>query len=438
MEWYTALSLAIALLMLLFALGVPVFIAFLTINVIGVGWLMGASGFGLFANSIYNTVTSETLTTIALFVLMGELLFRSGSIDVIFDALDKLMGQIKGRLYFFVVALSTLFGALSGSALAVTAMLSRSALPTMQARGYDDRLSIGLILGGASLAPIIPPSLLVIIIGSMVDVSIARLLIAGILPGIMLAGLFIAYVMIRLMLDPSKAPPLEQLEDIAPAERSRQKRRALLDMAPFSIIIFAVLGLIMLGVATPSESAATGVLGSILVAMYYRRFTMKMAREAVFSSLSISAMIIAILACSKLFSQLLSFTGATSGLVDAATALNLDPAWMFLLLMLIPLFACMFIDQIAFMMVVIPIYAPLLDVYTFNPIWFWTLFLINLSVGSLTPPFGYNLFAVKGGAPSVSMSTIYGAAWPIVICFLLGMLLLYWFPWLTTFLPGLI
>ncbi|MGQ7249189.1 TRAP transporter large permease [Halomonas sp. V046] len=428
------LGIAVALLMGLFALGVPVFVAFLAINVAGTYWLMGSAGFGLFANSVYDTVTSETLTTIALFVLMGELLFRSGSIDVIFDALDTLMGRIKGRLYFFVVALSTLFGALSGSALAVTAMLSRSALPTMQERGYDDRLSIGLILGGAGLAPIIPPSLLVIIIGSMVDVSIARLLIAGIVPGMLLAGLFVAYVVVRISLDPSRAPAV----DDSGGGSWRERGRALGNMAPFSIIIFSVLGLMMLGVATPSESAATGVLGAILVACYYRKFSLKMAGQALLSSLSISAMIITILACSKLFSQLLSFTGATSGLVAAATAMNLDAGWMLLLLMLIPLIACMFIDQIAFMMVVIPIYAPLVKAYGFDPVWFWTLFLINLAVGSLTPPFGYNLFAVKGGAPSVSMPTIYAAAWPIVLCFLFGMMVLYWVPALITYLPSLI
>jgi len=434
MEWYMTLGIAVALLMGLFALGVPVFVAFLAINVAGTFWLMGSAGFGLFANSVYDTVTSETLTTIALFVLMGELLFRSGSIDVIFDALDTLMGRIKGRLYFFVVALSTLFGALSGSALAVTAMLSRSALPTMQERGYDDRLSIGLILGGAGLAPIIPPSLLVIIIGSMVDVSIARLLIAGIVPGMLLAGLFVAYVVVRISLDPSRAPAV----DDSGGGSWRERGRALGNMAPFSIIIFSVLGLMMLGVATPSESAATGVLGAILVACYYRKFSLKMAGQALLSSLSISAMIITILACSKLFSQLLSFTGATSGLVAAATAMNLDAGWMLLLLMLIPLIACMFIDQIAFMMVVIPIYAPLVKAYGFDPVWFWTLFLINLAVGSLTPPFGYNLFAVKGGAPSVSMPTIYAAAWPIVLCFLFGMMVLYWVPALITYLPSLI
>ncbi|WP_158773890.1 TRAP transporter large permease [Cobetia sp. L2A1] len=434
MEWYLSLGLAIAVLMGLFALGIPVFAAFLTINVLGTLWLMGTAGFGMFANSVYDSMTSETLTTIALFVLMGELLFRSGSIDVIFDSLDTLMGRMKGRLYFFVVALSTLFGALSGSALAVTAMLSRSALPTMQQRGYDDKLSIGLILGGASLAPIIPPSLLVIIIGSMVDVSIARLLIAGILPGILLAAMFILYVKIRIMLDPSRAPAVDESGGGTPQE----KRRALTNMLPFTVIIFAVLGLILLGIATPSESAATGVMGALLVAAYYRKFSFKMAGEAVMSSLKVSTMIILILACSKLFSQLLSFTGATSGLVNSVTGMDLDPVWMLLLLMLIPLIACMFIDQIAFMMVVIPIYAPLVKLYEFDPVWFWTLFLINISVGSLTPPFGYNLFAVKGAAPQMPMQTIYAAAWPIVICFLFAMFMLYWIPALTTFLPSLI
>lgn len=434
MDWQIVLSLAIGTLMVLFALGVPVFAAFLAINVAGTFWLMGSAGFGMFTNSIYDTVTSETLTTIALFVLMGELLFRSGSIDVIFDSLDTLMGRIKGRLYFFVVALSTLFGALSGSALAVTAMLCRSALPTMRDRGYDEKLSVGLILGGAGLAPIIPPSLMVIIIGSLVDVSIARLLIAGIIPGLILAGLFIAYTLFKIATDPKAVPPMS-----ADDQRKRtgaERWRAFGRMLPFSIIIFSVLGLIMLGIATPSESAATGVAGAILVAAFYRRFSLSMAWDSIMSSLGISAMIVAILACSKFFSQLLSFTGATAGMVQTATELNAGPMVMLLILMLIPLIACMFIDQIAFMMVVVPIYAPIVKLYEFDPVWFWTLFLINLAIGSLTPPFGYNLFAAKGSAPWLKMPMIFSAAIPIVVCFLIGLVLFAVFPVLITWLPS--
>ncbi len=434
MGWEIVLLLAIGPLMLFFVGGVPIFAAFLAINVAGTLALMGSAGFGLFTNSIYDTVTSETLTTIALFVLMGELLFRSGSIDVIFDSLDTIMGRIKGRLYFFVIALSTLFGALSGSALAVTAMLTRSALPTMRDRGYDQKISVGLILGGAGLAPIIPPSLMVIIIGSLVDVSIARLLIAGIVPGLILATLFVSYVLTRISIDPSKAPATDDDRDRSP----RAILGALGRMLPFSIIIFAVLGLIMLGVATPSESAATGVLGAVIVAMIYRKFSLRMAGEALMSSLAIAAMIITILACSKLFSQLLSFTGATRGLVEAATVLDVGPGLMLLILMLIPLVGCMFIDQIAFMMVVVPIYDPLVSLYGFDPVWFWTLFLINLAVGSLTPPFGYNLFAAKASAPWLSMPSIFSAAIPIVICFLVGIFLFCLFPGLVTWLPGFI
>ncbi len=436
MDWQLALALAIGVLMVLFALGVPVFAAFLAINVAGTLWLMGTAGFGMFTNSIYDTVTSETLTTIALFVLMGELLFRSGSIDVIFDSLDTLMGRVKGRLYFFVIALSTLFGALSGSALAVTAMLCRSALPTMRERGYDEKLSVGLILGGAGLAPIIPPSLMVIIIGSLVDVSIARLLIAGIIPGLILAALFVGYTLMRIAADPSLTPPAadeDRIDRSGPA-----KLRAVGRMLPFSIIIFSVMGLILLGVATPSESAATGVAGAVLVALFYRRFSFGMAWQALVSSVGISAMIVAILACSKFFSQLLSFTGATAGLVEAATAFDAGPMLMLLVLMLIPLVACMFIDQIAFMMVVVPIYAPLVKLYGYDPVWFWTLFLINLAVGSLTPPFGYNLFAAKGSAPWLKMPVIFSAAIPMVACYLIGLVLFALVPRLVTWLPGLV
>lgn len=433
MDWGVTLGIALFLLLAMFATGAPVFIAFLVINVGGTLWLMGTSGFGLFANSVYETLTSESLTTIALFVLMGELLFRSGSVDVIFDALDKLLGKIKGRLYAFVIALSALFGALSGSAVAVAAMLSRSALPTMQQRGYDTGLSIGLIVGGASLAPIIPPSLMVIIIGSMVDVSISSLLIAGIVPGILIAVLFAVYVGVRLVFNPSLAPAV----DDTPKYSLGVKFRALLSMAPFSIIIFSVLGFIMLGIATPSESAATGVAGALLISAYYRKLSMKMVWGSVTSSLAISAMILTILASSKLFSQLLAFTGATSGLVKTASSLGLEPMAMLFILMLIPFLACIFIDQIAFMMVAIPIYAPLLKVYGYDPVWFWTLFLINIAIGSVTPPFGYNLFAVKGAAPSVPIQTIFRSAWPIVGVFVFSMLLIAIFPGFATALPGM-
>jgi len=243
MSWLALLCLAIGLLLVLLFLGVKIFVGFLALNLAGVLILIGPRGFGLFTNSIFETATSPTLVTVALFVLMGEILFRSGTVDILFRSVDTLVGQLKGRLYVVTIALSTVFGALSGSAVAVAAMLGRSVLPLMQDRGYDTRRSAGTILAGASLAPIIPPSLLAIIVGSLADVSIAGLLVAGLLPGLLFATLTLSYVFFS-----------QGNVDIPdqPAASDASGLRALFDMVPFLRVLFAVMGLIILGIATPS------------------------------------------------------------------------------------------------------------------------------------------------------------------------------------------
>lgn len=435
MEWYFALGAALTVLFLLLATGLPVFVAFLIANISGVLIAIGPRGFGLFSNSVYETMTSESFVTIPLFILMGEILFRSGSVEILSNALDVLIGRLRGRLYFLIIALSTVFGALSGSAVAVAAMLGRSILPTMREKGYDIKLSNMAILGGASLAPIIPPSLLVIVIGSLVNnVSIAGLLVAGVVPGIILAALLGSYILLRIRANPALAPAQEDH-----TRRSlREKTWALISMLPFGIVIFAVMGLILLGVATPSEAAATGVVGAALTAVIYRRFSIGMVWTALRSSVGIAAMILLIVASSKLFGQLLAFIGATSGLIEFVGGLTIADWAMFAFLMLVPLILCMFIDQFAFLLLAIPLYEPIIRTYDFDPIWFWTLFLINLTVGSLTPPFGYTPFALKGAAEGVGIGEIYRSAWPVVAIFLVGMLIFALVPALITFLPGLI
>ena len=434
MEWGTILTLAISVLLLLFATGMPIFIAFLVVNVGGVFLLFGTSGFGMFSNSLYNTVTQETLMAIPLFVLMGEILFRSNAVDILIDAIDKLVGNIRARHYVLVTALSTVFGALSGSAVAVAAMLGRSVLPTMDQRGYDKRLSVSAVIGGASLAPIIPPSLLVIMVGSMVDVSIAKLLIAGILPGILLAFIMVVYTYLRILRDPTLEPPRDEVA--RPPIGAKEILRAVSQTLPFLIVIFSVMGLIMLGVATPNESAATGVLGAIVAAAIFRKLSLKMLFQSLLGTCCISAMILIIIACSMFFGQLLSFTGATTGLVTMASELGLPVLGTFFVLMFIPFVLCMFVDLFAVMLIAIPIYEPLLRIYDFDPIWFWMLFLINMTLGSMTPPFGYTIFALKGAAPDFSMEEVYGGAWPMVGLFILGMGIMYIFPGIVTFLPS--
>ena len=213
---------------------------------------------------------------------------------------------------------------------------------------------------------------------------------------------------------------------------------AVLRVLPFAVIIFCVMGFILLGVATPSESAATGVLGSLLTAAYYRKLNWKMISDSLASAAYITSMILVIMASSKMFSQLLAFTGSTGQLTQVVSNLGFSPMIMLFIMMLIPFILCMFIDQIALMLVVIPIYQPLLATFGFDQIWFWLLMLLNVTVGGITPPFGYTMFAFKGAAPEEPLADIFRATWPFVAIFLIGMVLIAGFPSLATWLPGLL
>ncbi|MAL61896.1 MAG: TRAP transporter large permease [Pseudomonadota bacterium] len=436
MGWEATLITTLLLLMAAFLTGAPLFVAFLVINLAGVAIFLGPAAFGMVANSIFDTANYADLATIPLFVLMAEILFRSGSVDILFDAVDKLVGRMKGRQYVLTISLSTVFGALSGSGMAVAAMLARTLFPTMRNRGYDTKLSIGTMLAGASLAPIIPPSVLAIVIGTLSNTSIAGLLIGGIIPGLLLAGLFLLYTMVRVKLNPELAP--DDADDVIERVPTAEKLRAVASCLPFGLIIFSVMGFIMFGIATPSEAAATGVLASLITAAYYRRLNFSMIVESLGTSAFITSMILLIMASSRMFSQLLAFSGATTELTNLIVSLDWSPMLMLFIMMLIPFILCMFIDQIALMLVVIPIYQPLLSTLGFDPVWFWLIMLLNVTVGGISPPFGYVIFAFQGAADKVTISEAFNAAWPFVALFLLGMVALAVFPPLVTFLPSLL
>lgn len=436
MGWEATLITTLLLLMAAFLTGAPLFVAFLVINLAGVAIFLGPAAFGMVANSIFDTANYADLATIPLFVLMAEILFRSGSVDILFDAVDKLVGRMKGRQYVLTISLSTVFGALSGSGMAVAAMLARTLFPTMRNRGYDTKLSIGTMLAGASLAPIIPPSVLAIVIGTLSNTSIAGLLIGGIIPGLLLAGLFLLYTMVRVKLNPELAP--DDADDVMERVPTAEKLRAVASCLPFGLIIFSVMGFIMFGIATPSEAAATGVLASLITAAYYRRLNFSMIVESLGTSAFITSMILLIMASSRMFSQLLAFSGATTELTNLIVSLDWSPMLMLFIMMLIPFILCMFIDQIALMLVVIPIYQPLLSTLGFDPVWFWLIMLLNVTVGGISPPFGYVIFAFQGAADKVTISEAFNAAWPFVALFLLGMVALAVFPPLVTFLPSLL
>ncbi|WP_370209118.1 TRAP transporter large permease [Pararhodobacter marinus] len=430
LDWYIPLSVGLALLVALFMTGMPIFLGFLVVIVSGVFYLMGPAGFGMVIASMYDTGTTASLGTIPLFILLGEILFRSGCVQVLMESIDTLVGRMRGRQYVLSISLSTVLGALSGSAMAVGAMMGRSLLPVMQAKGYETKLSIGTILGGSCLAPVIPPSLLAIIIGTLADVSISSLLLGGVGPGLFLAVLFVAACLLRVRLNPALAPDEEPR-----IVTSRDRLRAITGLLPFTLIIFMVIGLIMLGIATPSESAATGVLGGIVTAAWYRKLSFRMLFDSFAEAAKLASVILLILVSAVMFTQLLAFTGAIGGLTRLVTTLDVNAWIMLFLLMLLPFVLCMFIDQLGLMLILIPIYVPILGIYGFDPVWFWVLFLINITLGAITPPFGYVMFALKAAAPQVAMRDIFNASWMFVALTLLGMIAMILLPQIVTFLP---
>ena len=430
MEWWVLLIIAFGLLIVLFCMGLPIAIAFLALDIVGLYLLFGDKGMGLLSNSIFESVASFTMSPIPLFILLGEIFYQSKVVNFAFDAIDKWVGRIRARLYIVTLIFATIFGAISGAGMAMAAMLGTSVLPEMNNRGYDRRLSLGVIMGGACLDPLIPPSILAVLIGSLANVSIAKLLISGTGPGLVLAALLILFVLVTVKINPKLAP----IDTVSSS--FREKIVSLCLFLPFVLIIFLVMGLILVGIATPTESAAVGVLGAIVMAICYRKLTFQMLKHSLEGTIKISGMILLIIAGSKAFSQVLAISGATRGLVELVVGFNLSPLGLLILMQAIPLFLGCFIEQVAIMMITIPVYLPVIAKAGFDPIWFWCLFLVNMTIGGITPPFGNLLFVLKAAAPDNTLEEVYRAAVPFVFIVIFTIVLMIIFPQIALWLPS--
>jgi tripartite ATP-independent transporter DctM subunit len=433
MEWWVLLLIIVGTFLLLLAAGVPVFLAFAIIDVLGIYFLWGgAKGLSQLIHSIFSSISSFVLLPVPLFILMGELLFHSGTFINAIDALDKWMGRIPGRLCLLSVGGATIFSTLSGSSMGTTAMLGSLLLPEMQKRGYHHSISIGSCMSGA-LAMIIPPSALAVVLGSLADISIGKLLISGVLPGLLMAILYVAYIVLRCMLQPSIAP-----EYIPKKFSWREKISALMiHVLPFGSIVFVVTGLIFAGLATPTESAGMGVMTTVIIVILYRKMNWAVIKKSIDSTLRITVMMFMILTGSTAFSQILAFTGASKGLVELVVGYHLPPILIVIVMQALLVFLGTFMEQVSIMMISFPIFLPIVRVLGFDLIWFGLLVLINMEVGMKTPPFGLCLFVMKGVVPpEISTMDIYKAVTPFILIDLFAMLLIIFFPPIATYLPS--
>lgn len=431
MSWATFLSVMVGIFVVLLAIGTPVVIAFLAVDILGLVWIRGFSSLSLITSTAFDSVGSITLGAIPLFYLLGEVLFQSRTVDIILDAVDKWIGRIRARLNIVAVVVGTVLGALSGSFMADAAVLGSTLLPEMRRRGYEKKLACGSIMSAGSLAAIIPPSILAVLVGSLANVSISKLLLGGVGPGLMLAAFFILYILLRVKLDPELAPAYE-----SSSVPLMDKIRAILLVLPFALIILLVMGLILLGIATPTESAATGAIGAMVVAALYRRMSFNVLRKSLLATLRVTGMIFFIIVGSMAFSQLLALSGATRELLEAIVTVKASPLTMYIIMQAIPFILGCFIDQNSITMLAVPIYAPVVSALNFDPILFWLIFLLNLIVGGITPPFGLALFVIKGVAPDFTMLDLYKAALPFVLIIVTGMILIGVFPEIALWLPN--
>jgi tripartite ATP-independent transporter DctM subunit len=416
--------------------GMPVALCFMLINVVGMYLLFGGgTGLEQLINSIYSSLNSFILLPVPLFVLMGEVMFHSGIAPVLIETLDKWVGRIPGRLSLLAVAVGTLFSALTGTSLASVAMLGSSMVPDMEKYGYKKPMSLGPILGSGGLAMMIPPSALAVLCGAIAEISIGKILVAIIVPGLLMAVVYALYIIVRCSLQPDLAPVYE----VDPAPMREKVISTMKYVLPQGIIVFLVVGVIFMGIATPSEAAATGAFGTFLIAIIYKRLTWEVTLKAVRGTLSVTGMMFLIIAGAMAFSQILGFSGASAGLSELATGLDLPPILIVMIMQVIVLFLGGFMDVVSIMMIVLPIFVPLVRAFGFSPVWFAVLFLLNIEMAGTSPPFGMSLFVMKGVAPkNTTMSDIYLAALPFLGCDLIVMILLFLFPSLALWLPSLI
>jgi tripartite ATP-independent transporter DctM subunit len=436
MEWYFVLMIIFGGLIVMMATGLPVAFCFLFINVVGAILLWGGqTGLQQVAVSALSSVANFVYLPVPMFILLAEFIFRSGVATSAIDVIDQWLGRLPGRLALLAVVVSTILAALSGSSLASVAMLGATLTPEMERRGYGKQLSIGSVIGSSGLASLIPPSLMAVLLASIGEISIGKLLIAGVIPGVLIAAFYVSYIIIRCRLQPSIAPAYE-FSSVPITQKVLATAKYVL---PLAFVVMAVTGLIIIGVATPSESAAMGALAAGLLTAAYGKMTWKLIKKSIDETFRTTIMIFMIVAGSQAFSQILSFTGATQQLVLIIKDLSLPPTQLIAAMIIVWLFLGMFISALPMMMITLPIFMPLVRAFSLDPVWFGLLFMIAIDIGDVTPPFGLRLFVMRGvSPPEVTMLDIIKASLPFLGLELLAVALIVAFPALALWLPKLI
>jgi tripartite ATP-independent transporter DctM subunit len=432
MDWWAYLAIILAVLTLLFLSGLPIAFSFTLFNFIAVYfWMGGSDSFALLTVSAFSSIVSFPLVAVPLFILMGELLFRSGVVAIVLDAVSKWVTGVRGSLALVSVGAGTLFGTMSGSAVSGVAVLGSTLAPEMRRRGYSKEMSLGPILGSGCLAMIIPPSVLGVLLGSLAQIPVGDLLISGVFPGLLLAALYATYITVRVQLDPSVAPETSET-----TYSWGERFRAAISISPILIVTLMVWGVMLFGIATPSEAAAIGVIGALVVMAIYRRLHWPAIRKSLIDTVRITGMIFLIIISASAFSQILAYTGTTSKVISFASESGLSPMMILFGMMVTMIVLGSFLDELALLMISIPIYMPVVNVLHFDQVWFGLMMLMTLEIATISPPYGLALFVLKGVVPDASMGDVWKASIAYMGLSILALALIFVFPPIATWLPA--
>ncbi len=398
--------------------------------------------FGFYINNAWGTMNNFVLVAVPLFILMAQLLDRAKISDALFEALYVVMGGVRGGLGLAVIFVCVILAATTGIVGASVVGMALLAGPKLLEKGYNKELAAGLICSGGTLGILIPPSIMLVVYGGLTglkETSVGALFAAAIFPGILLALLYMAYVSTLCLIKPSFGPPISKEE--ASSYSGQQKLWMVIkSMIPPLVLIFAVLGTILGGVATPSEAAGVGVFGAAVLAIASGNFNWKVVFEACKATLKTTSMVMILVLFGNLFSASFLFIGGGDVITDLLIGGNLHPNMVMFIMLLAVFLLGMFIDWVAILLVCLPVYMPICLELGFDPLWFSMLICIVLQTSFLTPPFGYALFYFAGAAPQgeYQMLQIYKGVLPFIVLQTLGVLICVLFPSIITYLPSVI
>ncbi|MDE4274021.1 TRAP transporter large permease subunit [Phaeobacter gallaeciensis] len=394
--------------------------------------LWGPSALIVAVLNTFETMTSESLMAIPLYVLMASILQKSSIIDALYDAMETWFARVNGGLAVGTIAICTILAAMTGVVGAAVAAMGILALPSMLKRGYYPPLALGAICAGGTLGILIPPSVVTIVYAITAQISIGKMFAAGIVPGLILAGGYIAYILIRTGLNPELAPKPADFEEV-PLRVKLSKLKSLILPA---FVVIGVLGSIYAGIATPTEAAAVGVLGAAVSSLATRKFSVSMLSESATDTLRVTAMILWITIGARAFISTFVATGGADSLLDFVETLDAS-RWLILgAMVLILIFLGLFLDEIGIILLCVPVFLPIITALDFDPLWFGVLFMITAQMAYITPPFGYTLFYLKGVLPEgIGIGQVYRGVIPFFLIQVAVLGLFALFPGLVTWLP---